>query len=381
MRNRMRPRDRVRAALEHQEVDRTPIDLGGTPNSTMCAGAYESFKAFLGVDAPSRILSQGFNTIAMDDAVLARLPVDTRGVFANPPARSKSCWLDGSTFVGDWGITYRRPKTWTQLDMIAHPLAEAIIDDLETYDWPDVDDEGRYAGLRDRARDLHQNTDYAICGSTGDSTIFDTAWMLRGMEQFLKDLLLDPEFAQALLERVMQLQMRRHERFLEQVGQYIDVLMISDDLGTQNGLLISPKLYRKMVKPLHSQYVRFVKERTNAKVVMHACGSIADLVEDYIEIGVDALNPMQITAANMSPQNLRDRFGGRIAFWGGIDTQELLPCGSPQDVRRAVRNTIHIMGLSEGGYVLGAVHNVQDDVPPENVWTMLDEAATIYTGS
>jgi uroporphyrinogen decarboxylase len=374
----MTPRERVWAALEHREVDRTPIDLGGTPNSTMCRGAYESFKAFLGVEASTRELSKGFNTIIMDEAVLRRLPVDTRAVFANAPARPKERWLDDDTFVDEWDITYRRPEAWSQFDMVAHPLAEATMDDLETYDWPDVDDEGRYAGLGDRARDLHENTDYAIVGATGDSTIFDTAWMLRGMEQFLTDLLLAPTFAQALMERIARLQMRRHGRFLEQVGQYIDVIMISDDMGTQNGLLISPTLYRKMVKPLHRQYVRFVKERTDAKVAVHACGSIVDLVEDYVEIGVDALNPMQVTAANMSPQVLRDRFGGRMAFWGGIDTQDLLPRGRPEDVRQAVRDTVGIMGLVEGGYILGAVHNVQDDVPPENVWAMLDEAANIH---
>jgi uroporphyrinogen decarboxylase len=373
----MTPRERVRAALEHREVDRTPIDLGGTPNSTMCGGAYANLKAFLGVEAPGRLLSRGFNIVVMDEAVLARLAVDTRAVFANAPARSKGRWLDDNTFVGDWGITYRRPEAWSQFDMIAHPLAEATIDDLEPYDWPDVDDEGRYAGLRDRARDLHENTDFALVGSTGDSTIFDTAWMLRGMEQFLTDLLLDPEFARALMERIAQLQMRRHERFLEQVGQYIDVVMISDDMGTQNGLLISPRLYREMVKPLHRQYVRLVKEHTDAKVAVHACGSIVDLVEDYVEIGVDVLNPMQVAAANMSPQVLKERFGGRMAFWGGIDTQDLLPRGSPGEVRQAVRDTIRTMGLSEGGYILGAVHNVQDDVPPENVWAMLDEAASI----
>jgi uroporphyrinogen decarboxylase len=341
----------------------------------MCTGAYEDLKAFLGVDAPTEELSKAFEIVRMDEAVLRRLPVDTRPLFANPPARSRTRWLDERTFIGDWGITYHRPENWAQFDMVAHPLAEATMEDLEHYDWPDVEDEGRYAGLRDKARQLHESTDYAVCASTGDTCIFDVAWMLRGMEQFLVDLLLHPEFALALIQEVAQIQFRRHECFLREVGQYIDVIMIADDMGIQNGPLIKPDLYRKMVKPFHERYVQFIKEQTDAQLVVHACGSIVDLVEDYIDIGVDALHPMQVSAAGMSPRNLKRRFGGRMAFWGGIDTQHLLPKGQPEEVRQTVRDTIRVMGW-EGGYVLGAVHNVQDDVPPENVWAMLDEAAS-----
>jgi uroporphyrinogen decarboxylase len=283
-------------------------------------------------------------------------------------------WLDARTYVDDWGVTYRQPENWPQFDMIAHPLVDATLDDLGRYDWPDVEDAGRYAGLRDLAQEL-ENTHYAVCASTMDTTIFDRSWMLRGMQQFLIDLLADPEFALALMERVACIQIRRHECFLEAVGPYIDVIMISDDMGVQNGPLIRPELYRRMVKPFHRRYVQHIKERTEAKVLMHTCGSIVDLVEDYIEIGVDALNPMQVSAAGMSPQNLKRQFSGRMAFWGGIDTQQVLPKGRAEDVRQAVRDTLHTMGLG-GGYVLAAVHNIQDDVPPENVWAMLDEAAT-----
>jgi uroporphyrinogen decarboxylase len=373
----MTPRERVLAALNHQEVDRIPIDLGGTQNSTMCTLAYRALAAFLGVDAQAEEISKAFEIVKMEEAILSRLPVDTRPVFAKPPARSRTRWLDARTYVDDWGITYHQPENWPQFDMIAHPLAEATTEDLEGYDWPDVEDQGRYAGLREQAQDLHENTAYAVCASTMDTTIFDRAWMLRGMEQFLVDLLLHPEFALGLMEKVAATQFRRHECFLEHVGSYIDVIMISDDMGVQSGPLIRPESYRNMVKPFHKRYIQHIKDWTKAKIVMHACGSILDLVEDYIEIGVDALNPMQVSAVGMSPSNLKERFGGRMAFWGGIDTQDLLPKGRPEDVRQVVHDTINTMGL-DGGYILGAVHNVQDDVPPENVWAMLDEATT-YT--
>ncbi|HEY3291773.1 MAG TPA: uroporphyrinogen decarboxylase family protein [Anaerolineae bacterium] len=371
----LQPRERVLRALNHQEVDRVPIDLGGTQNSTIGTGAYNALKDYLGVDAPTVVINRAFDIVRMDERLLTRLPVDTRSVFANPPAHTQSRWLDDRTLIDDWGVTYRQPEGWHQWDMVAHPLAEATIDDLESYPWPDVDDPARYAGLADLARDLHENTPYAVCASTMDTTIFDRAWELRGMQQFLEDLLADPEFALALLEKVADLQYRRHICFLREVGKYIDVLMISDDMGVQRGPLLRPQLYRKMIKPFHARYVQMIRQHTGAKIVNHACGSIVDVIEDYIEIGIDACNPMQVSAVGMTPQNLKTRFGGRMAFWGGIDTQHVLPQGSPDDVRQAVRSTLDVMGL-EGGYVLGAVHNVQDDVPPANVWAMLDEAAT-----
>jgi uroporphyrinogen decarboxylase len=371
----MTGRERVLRAIDHREVDRVPIDLGGTPNSTMCAGAYASFARYLGLEARPDWLSRTLDTVRMEESVLARLPVDTRALYALPPARRPARWLDEYTLVDEWGITHRRPPGGRQLDPIIHPLAETTWAGLDAYAWPHVEDPARYAGLRARARDLHENTSYAICGSTADTVIFDRAWMLRGMEQFLADLLLDPGFATALLEKVADVQFRRHACFLAEVGPYLDVVMIADDMGVQRGPLIRPQLYRRLIKPIHRRYVELIRRYTGARIVVHACGSIADLVEDYIEIGVDALNPMQVRAAGMAPESLVARFGGRMAFWGGIDTQSVLPQGRPEEVRQAVRETLGVMGGCAGGYVLGAVHNIQDDVPPENVWAMLDEAA------
>lgn len=370
----MKSRERVLRALRHQEVDRVPIDLGGTQNSTMCAGAYENFKRFLGVEAPTRELSRVFETVIMDEAVLSRLPVDTRAVFARPPAVSTTRWLDDRTFEDEWGIRYRRAADGVQYDPVGHPLAEATLADLDRYQGPDVEDHSRYAGLREIARDLHENTDYAVCASTADTTIFDKAWMLRGMAQFLTDLLLDPPFAFALLEKVADIQSRRQAAFLREVGPYIDVTLVADDMGTQRGPIIRPELYRKMIKPFHRRYIQVVRQHTAAVIHNHACGSIFDLVEDYIEIGIDVLNPMQIAANKMSADNLYAHFHGRMAFWGGIDTQRILPRGTPDEVRQAVRDTMAAMHSLDGGHVLGAVHNVQDDVPPENVWAMLEEA-------
>lgn len=366
-------RERVHRALTHREVDRAPIDLGGTQNSTMCAGAYKNFASHVGVEVPAPTLSLSFETVRLPAALLALLPVDTRGIFARPPAEGGGRVLDSHTLVDEWGVTYRRPEGGRQYDAIAHPLADATVSDLDHYPWPDSSDSSRYSGLADEALDLRDGTNFAICGSTNDTVVFDRCWLLRGMERFLTDLLLDPEFARALLEKVFEVQRRRQESFLREVGPYLDVIVIADDMGTQRRPLIRPALYRDMVKPFHQRYVESIRGHTGAKIHMHTCGAISDLVEDYIEIGVDVLNPMQVAAEGMAPGDLKRRFGGRMAFWGGIDTQWLLPHGAPDQVRRAVRDTLDAMH-GNGGYVLGAVHNVQDDVPPENVWAMLDEA-------
>jgi uroporphyrinogen decarboxylase len=370
------PRERVRRALSHREVDRVPIDLGGTQNSTMCAGAYAAFSRYLGAangaDVQTRLLSRVFNTVNMDEDVLRRLPVDTRAVYAGPPAQGGARLIDDWTLVDEWGVTYRRPPGGSgQHDPVIHPLADATIDDLERYPWPNVADPSRYVGVAERARDLYESTSYAVCGSSNDTVIFDRAWLLRGMQRFLEDLLINEAFALALLEKVTEVQCKRQEAFLAEAGPYLDVVVIADDMGTQRGPLLRPSHYRRLVKPFHRRYVETVKRHTGARVLVHACGSIAALVDDYIEIGVDALNPMQVAAADMAPADLKRRFAGRMAFWGGIDTQHLLPHGTPEEVRAGVRSMLDTMGR-DGGYVLAAVHNVQDDVPPENVWAMLE---------
>ncbi len=196
----MTSRERVLAALNHQEVDRIPIDLGGTHNTSISTGAYRTLKAFMSIDTPTEELSATYEWAKLEETVLTRLPVDTRSVFPHL-SQDRHRPLDPYTFVDDWGITWRRSPDHPQYHMIGHPLAEATIDDLDKHDWPDVEDESRYAGLRDKACELQENTDFAICAAALDTCIFDRSWALRGMQQFLVDMLVDPEFALACWTR------------------------------------------------------------------------------------------------------------------------------------------------------------------------------------
>jgi uroporphyrinogen decarboxylase len=255
-----------------------------------------------------------------------------------------------------------------QYDMIAHPLSEATVDDIERHNWPDPLDEGRYVGLREQAKELKENTDYAVIATTVDSGFFERSWYVCGWERFFTSLVAEPTFAVALMEKICDIQMQRWDRFLQEVGQYADVIAIGDDIAIHNSPVMSPEMYRKIVKPIQAKFYRFIKERTDAKLLYHSCGNVSPLIDDLIEIGVDALNPVQVSAVDMDSKQLNKRFGGKICFWGGIDTQRVLPFGSPDDVRAEVRRRIADLAP---GYVLSAVHNIQDDVSPENICAML----------
>jgi uroporphyrinogen decarboxylase len=226
--------------------------------------------------------------------------------------------------------------------------------------------------LKSKAQAI-QEAGFAVVALSGVSP-FEYCYMLRGVENWFTDLTANPEFAQALLRKVSQLQGAAAMRLLEEAGDTIDVIVTGDDLGSQNGPLLSPKMYRRLVKPFHAELLSAIRSRTKAKVFYHSDGDVYPLLEDLIEIGVDLLNPVQVSAREMGDTaRLKWEFGKRLSFCGAIDTQTVLPYGTLQDVRSEVRRRISDLGPG-GGYILAAVHCIQPDVPPENVVAMLEEA-------
>ncbi|MBA4386296.1 MAG: hypothetical protein C0410_16300 [Anaerolinea sp.] len=192
------------------------------------------------------------------------------------------------------------------------------------------------------------------------------------MEKFLMNLAVETDFAQELLNKNNQLCMRLMSHFLDECGDLIDIIKIGDDLGTQESLMISPRMYRRMLKPLHAEMIAMIKQKTKAKVFFHTDGDVFDLIEDFIEIGVDVLNPIQTSAGKMSDlEGLKQRYNKRIVFCGAIDTQKILPYGTPEQVRQEVKRVINILG-KDGGYMLATVHTVMNEVPPENILAMVD---------
>ena len=371
----MTPRERVRRALSHQEPDRVPLDLGSTGNTGITAIAYRRLLTYLGIEDQVVVWDRMQQLAVPDERVLLRLGIDTRGIWLNAPDRSQARELEGDSYADEWGVVRSRPPGGFYYDLVKSPLPGPITKaDLDAFPWPDPDDPGRYRGIRERARRIHEETPYALVvhGAPGFIT---RAQYLRGFEDWFMDLVAEPELAADVLERCLAISLRINERLLSEVGEYADVVMLGDDIGVQDGPMISPKIYRQLLKPLQAQYFGMVHELTNAKLLYHTCGSVVDLLDDLIEIGVDVLNPVQVAARGMDPAALKARFGDRLSFWGGIDTQSVMPFGSPDEVRAEVRKRIGALGPG-GGYVVDSVHNIQADVPAENIVAMYEEAAS-----
>jgi uroporphyrinogen decarboxylase len=219
---------------------------------------------------------------------------------------------------------------------------------------------------------LAEDNRYAILATPWLLFPLERAFAMQGMDNFLLNLAIYPDFARALLQKTAELCKELMGAFLEELGENVDMIKIGDDLGTQESLLISPDMYRELIKPIHADYIRFIKERTRAKVFFHTDGDVVPLIDDFIEIGVDILNPIQTSAGKMADlKSLKKKFGKNIIFCGGIDTHRVLPAGSAEEVRDEVKRVMHLLG-DGGGYMVASVHTIMNDVPPENVLAMVD---------
>lgn len=372
----MTPRERVMAALNHQEPDRVPLDLGQATGDGITVVAYRNLIRHLGLaERPIRIKHKFAQEALVDEDVLRRLRVDFRFLEPGAPDGWTDQSIDENSYMDEWGVVRTMPPGGYYYDLTGSPLAQdGTISAIERHRWPDPDDPGRYRGLRERARYLHEETDYAVVAIL-NCAFFLRCCELRGWEAFYMDVVANVEFAEALMDRYLSIKMRIAERALEEVGEYVDVVMAtSDDLGAIDRPLISPTLYRSLIKPRQKRTFDFFKARTDAKLFYHNDGAIYPLIPDFIELGTDALNPVQVSAAGMGDtRKLKAEFGDKLTFWGAIDTQHVLPHGTPDEVREEVRRRIQDLGPG-GGYVVCSVHNIQPEVPPANVVAMFDAA-------
>ena len=371
----MTSRERVLCALSHAEPDRVPLVLG-ISNASILAVALERLGGFLGIHDPVKFQPGRPRVPMVKEEILLGLGIDVRPIFDKPPKSLLHIDETADVYTDEWGVVRKKIGTGIQAyyEMIHHPLENATIDDLDSYPWPDPEDPDRVKGLREEARHLRRSTPFAVVGCPDLTNIFELAWYLRGVERFLIDLIDNKEFAHALLRKLLELHKARLEVFFDEVEEYLDMIHVSDDLAAQTSLLISPRTYREMIKPYQAEYFAFIKEHTKAKILYHCCGNIYPLIGDLIEIGIDILNPIQVSAGEMrETAKLKSEFGSQLAFCGGIDTQSVLSSGTPDDVRAEVRRLIQDLA-PRGGYLLAAVHNIQNDVPAQNILTMFQSA-------
>jgi uroporphyrinogen decarboxylase len=372
----MTHRERVLAALNHQEPDRVPVDLAQAGGDGITITAYRNLINYLGLpEREIRVESMLAQSAQVDEDVLRRFDVDLRRLDLGKPDGWTDKWFDEFSYQDEWGVVRTRPKESFYYDLTRSPLADdATVSGIANHKWPDPDDPGRYRGLAERARKLRQETDFALVLQV-NSSFFLRCAELRGWENWYMDLAGDPDYAVALMEKFLSIRLRILENALREVGEDVDVVFVtSDDFGMIDRPIISPPMFRKLVKPLVQKTFDFVKDRTPAKRFLHSCGSVYKLMGDFVDVGVEALNPIQVSAADMGDTaRLKREFGDKLTFWGGIDTHQVLPSGTTDDVRAEVKRRLKDLAPG-GGYVLCSVHNIQPEVPPENVVAMYDAA-------
>jgi len=376
----MTSRERVQAVLHHEVPDQVPVIIGVSNATGIKMIPYQAVKKLAGITAPDEYIYDWpeLGTALPDEATMQRLHSDVRGVhdrFPQAVLNRNKTRPPHSNFVDDWGSGQSEIEEGVWYPGV-HPLAEATtIEEVEAYtNWPDMDDPFRVAHVKAQARQLAADNQYAIMATPWLLFPFERAHAMQGLDKFLYNMAVEKDFSKYLLEKIYGYCKILMGHFLDELGENVDIIKIGDDLGTQESLLISPKMYREFLKPIHADFISFIKSRTKAKVFFHTDGDVFNLIDDFIEIGVDILNPIQTSAGRMSNlAELKSRFGGRIVFCGAVDTQKVLPYGSPTEVRDEVKRVIHALG--EGGdFMLASVHTIMNEVPAENVLAMVDAA-------
>jgi len=376
----MTSRERVLKALNFQEPDRVPIDLGGFQTG-IHKKAYKNLIDFLGIKDEIVTLDAVQQLAKPCEALLQRLHVDIRYITAHGPdgfdgsikqnIRNGKLWHD---LKDEFGVVWSMPDDQQNyMNISSHPLANATIKDIEKYPFPKGNDPTRFTGVREQALKMRNETEYAISTGIG-GVVYEYCWYMRGLEQWFMDTLSDESFCEALLDQTLQFWMDYHTGFMKEVGDIVDIVMIGDDLAGQTGPLFSPDFYRRIVKPRQKKLVQHIKSLTKAKIWYHTCGSCIEYIPDLIDNGIDILNPVQTSATNMDPEALKKKYGKNLVFWGGgIDSQHTLPFSDPDEIKEEVRRNLEIFKPS-GGYIFNNIHNIQGDIPPQNIVAMYDAA-------
>ncbi len=367
-------RDRVLAVINREVPDRPPIDLGGSPATGINLYAYQRLKRHLGLPGPIRVQTERSLLAWPDDAILELFDVDLRLVVAHTAedAGERGIFDEGAyaveaEYTDIWGVVRRRPPRGHYY-VVHAPFEkdELSFADLDAHSWPSPA-KTDVAGLRREAERLRRETDCALVVHV-PGRLFSLGQFMCGFANWLIQLKVNQEFCEALLDRGLEIQLAMAEETLKAVGDAVDILYLADDYGMQTGPLISPELFRRIFKPRMSRLTQFLRERSSARIAFHSCGSVYALIPDFIDVGVEVLNPIQVSAAEMDTSRLRREFGHYLVFWGAVDSQQVLPYGNPAEVSAEVAQRMRDLAP---GYIPYSVHNIQAEVPPENILAMV----------
>ncbi len=374
----MTSRERILKALKHKEPDHVPLDIGSTQVTGIAVSACQNLLAHLGMEKEDIVFSDVVQQLALpSEPLLKRLGVDTRGLF---PLTSHNRDIERNVidkgnvykFKDEWGMLQQMPKDGYWYSIVHNPLADAepsaaIID---THQWPDAGNIERVAGLRNKALSYRQNGQAVVVKGLC-AGIFEMAQRIRGMENALIDPMLYPEFSDKLLGKITDLKIEYWDMVLTELHDVVDVVAEADDYGSQASQLVAPDDFRRIYKPHLSRLISFIRSKAPGSFVFfHSCGNVRPIIPDFIEMGVDILNPVHISATGMEPKQLKKDFGKDIVFWGGgIETQNILPNGTPQQIADDVKRNMDALA-PDGGFVFNTVHNIQSEVPPQNIMAM-----------
>ncbi len=375
----MESRQRLAVALRHQEPDKVPIDLGGFQTGIHYV-AYKRLLDYLEIDDPRVKFYDYLQQLVLPcETLLERFEIDTRTVHLPGSFLPESADIEEreGSHVGFWdkfGIFWGRdPERSRRLfNPVVHPFADfKTAQQIREYNWPDGRDSHQFLGLREYAQNLHENTHYALIGRSM-GCLFQWTHYLFGFDRAMRHLLHDPDLMTAAMEGLLEYFTRFATEYLDRVGDCVQTVQITSDLSGQSGPLLSPRLYRKMIKPIEAEFARRLHALADVKINYHCCGSPIAFMPDFVEIGYDALNPVQVSAYDMDPCSLKRRFGDQICYWGGAcDPQHTLPFASPEDVKKEVRYNMKCLKPG-GGFIAASVHNITYDVPPENIVALFD---------
>lgn len=369
------PRERIIAAINHREPDRVPVDI------TPLYDFYLNLKKFLSIEIDEEVKHNLFMEVIPHPEVLRKLGADIISVKLGSARNQKNVTSSDGFVQDEWGVIYRKvnqPGGGSYYEVQHAPLANASIEDLEKYPWPEADLPGRGEGAEAFAKDMYENTDLALMGRFG-GPIIEMGVYLLGFERWMVRAASEPEFATAFLEKVTDVQIAFDRVGIQATGKYLQMLKVSgEDLGMQTGPLYSPKMFQGLILPRLKRRWQAARQllyeiNPSVKIMLHSCGSIRKFIPDLIEAGIQVLDPVQPHAAHMDSFELKREFGEKLVFHGGIDIQQVLPFGTQEEVEEEVRARINAFAPG-GGYILAPAHNVQADVPPANIVAMIQAA-------
>jgi uroporphyrinogen decarboxylase len=407
----MNSRERVLAAIRHEEPDHIPLDLGATPSSGISAIAYYNLKNHLGMTGGHTRVYDVVQQLAQpEDEIIAMFGVDVLDVGRMFNTRDED-WYDVTLPTGQpvqfpswfrpmvnagggWDayapdgtrIATMPNKISTFFDQTYFPYLDGYPADyrdlaeimpkihwagLAHSPWDHAGEPDFWQQLREKAIYLRENTDKALMIVAG-CNLFEWGTFLRRLDNFLMDLLLEPDEVERLLDALMEVHLKTLENVCNAVGDVVDIIRFGDDLGMDSGPFMQPEIYRRLFKPRHKILCDYVKDHSGMHTFLHSCGSIYKLIPDLIDAGFEVLNPVQISSRDMVPESLKAEFGDDVTFWGGgVDTRRIINFGTPEEVKDHVRHNIETFSPG-GGFVFNTVHNIMPDVPPENIIAMYE---------